>query len=190
MQQNSLALIEEIYKDELDLDGREKKVAPAQPEDDGQGVVVKETREIDQKKINQYQQLVSKLDPRVFIHIRSESDRASAELFRQALIEKHVNGRHFDVPPVEYIKYGPRQTSLRVLKQEDVKEAGQIVEVLISMGCPEDLSVRDISHRYEDDRRVRRRTYELWFTRDESAGCLQNYKAITGVRIPDRRSFE
>jgi len=120
------------------------------------------------------------------IHIRSEGDRAAAELFRQDLMKKTVNGQTVDVPPPALVRFGPREPQLRVLKSQDVEEGEQLVGVLQELGCPDSLELRDISYRYEDDRRIRRRTYEAWFTRTAgSSGCLQNYPVLTGVRIPD-----
>jgi hypothetical protein len=98
----------------------------------------------------------SKLLPRVYIHIRSEQDRA-----RTASVAEKLKSSGIVVPGIErLVDRGPSASQLRYFRKSDEAQAKRIVELLASSGVV--VSPRYIAG-YEASDKIRPAHFELWF---------------------------
>lgn len=99
----------------------------------------------------------AKILPRIYIHIRSASQRARAKGIAEALRQQG-----FIVPGAQIlVNEGPDETQVRYFHAEDQeeKEAAKIVQTLAGAGVPK-AEVKLVSG-YPN---IRPRQYEIWFT--------------------------
>jgi hypothetical protein len=94
--------------------------------------------------------------PRIFVHIRSASQRPAARLvaddFRQ-------NG--YVVPGIQIlVESGPDETQVRYFHAADESEAQRIVEQLTASGVKNVAAKPNLIPGHED---IRKRQYEIWF---------------------------
>ena len=118
--------------------------------------------------------IVRQLEPLVYVHIPPNVDRDMVRRFELALEQYSVNGRPIVVPGIQLVNQTPDETQLRYLKAFDRQEAFELADYLRKLGC----AVADpisLAHRYNEDKRVRPRTYELWFSADAETSCLTDF---------------
>jgi hypothetical protein len=97
----------------------------------------------------------AKILPRVFIHIRSASQRAKA-----AEIATTLRSQGYIVPGVQIlVDQGPTETQVRYFHDADKDEAAKIAATLTASGVA-DPQTEYVSH-YPN---VRSRQYEIWFS--------------------------
>lgn len=96
------------------------------------------------------------IDPRVYFHIRQETQRESAQI-----IGKSVSENAFVVPGVQKLSFGPTNTELRYFRRTEKDEAEAIGVIIRSLGVP--VNVVYVAG-YEQSRSIRQRHYELWFS--------------------------
>ncbi|MEY4589408.1 MAG: hypothetical protein RL497_1484 [Pseudomonadota bacterium] len=97
------------------------------------------------------------LKPRVYFHIRDESQRAKA----QHLADEMEGRENVIVPGVRQVDVGPTVTELRYFKNAEEQEAKKIASSLTSLGLK-------VEARYvqgvESSNKIRPRHYELWIS--------------------------
>ena len=98
--------------------------------------------------------------PRLFIHIRSDSQRADVTRLVAALGNVELNGAKMVVPEVRLVETFPKRSQLRFLKAADGPEAAELLNIL-KAHIP-DLTIRDMSKDFGDKDFAKPRTYELW----------------------------
>jgi hypothetical protein len=99
--------------------------------------------------------------PRLYIEIADENQRAGADLLRRSLNGITLDGQAVVAPRIERVGTSPRQLELRFLKKADGHDAQTLGAQLGQLlGSP--VSVRDLSANFNDDTKVKERTYELW----------------------------
>ena len=102
----------------------------------------------------------SELKPRVYFHIRNESQRAKAvKIASEIALHSDVG-----VPGVQRVDRGPLVSELRYFRRSEEQEARQISEALASLGLK--LETKYISG-YELSTSIRPRHYELWFSEED-----------------------
>lgn len=95
--------------------------------------------------------------PRIYIHIRSESQKRKTRQIAENLKEKG-----YDVPGIEImVDKGPRNTQVRYFRNSEENEAAEFVDILKELGV-KDVKIQYIKG-YEISPVVRRRNYEIWF---------------------------
>jgi len=101
----------------------------------------------------------SDIKPRVYFHIRDESQRAQAK----QLADKVESLANVVVPGVQLLDKGPSFTELRYFKSTEEQEAKQIADALSSL----DLKVlTKYVPGFESSNKIRPRHYELWISSD------------------------
>ncbi len=118
--------------------------------------------------------IVQQLDPLLYVHIPPTVDRDMVRRFELALEQYSINGRSIVVPGIQLVNQTADETQLRYFKEIDREEAYEMADYLRKLGC----SVADpvsLAVRYNEDKRVRPRTYELWVAGDAETGCLRDY---------------
>lgn len=103
----------------------------------------------------------AKIPPRVYIHIRSELQKKTAERIAAAL-----QAEGFLVPGIERLEVGPKETELRYFSGSQQADTASLVEALRKAGISATLV--DLTQRYPNSKGLRPRHYELWV----SAGAL------------------
>jgi hypothetical protein len=95
------------------------------------------------------------LKPRVYFHIRNDSQRTQAKQLA-ANLESRAN---VVVPGVQRIGTGPPDTELRYFKSGEKQEAEKIADELSSWGLKVDTKYVP---GFESSNKIRPRHYELW----------------------------
>jgi len=97
------------------------------------------------------------LRPRVYFHIRDESQRAQAKR-----LADEIEGRaNVVVPGVQRVDVGPAVTELRYFKSAEEQEARQISSALSSLGLKVETKY---VQGFEASTKIRPRHYELWIS--------------------------
>ncbi len=99
------------------------------------------------------------LKPRVYFHIRNESERTQAKQIAKNL----ENSANVVVPGVQRLDAGPSVTELRYFKSGEEQEANQIASALSSLGLK--VETRYVKG-FESSNKIRPRHYELWIASD------------------------
>ncbi|HEX8164146.1 MAG TPA: hypothetical protein VF538_19910 [Pyrinomonadaceae bacterium] len=100
-------------------------------------------------------QTLAKLPPRVYMHIRNESQRGKAEQIAAKLQE-----RGFIVPGIERLDAGPANAELRYFNGSEPVDTQALVNALNELGLK--VNPVDLSNRYKNSTSIRPRHYELW----------------------------
>jgi hypothetical protein len=98
------------------------------------------------------QSFIQAIVPRVYIHIRDDSQRPSAEKIKSAL-----EGQGFVVPGIQKVSSGPNNTELRFFRSSEAEEAAKAAGALPIFGAKVTL-VKG----YENSEGIRPRHYEVW----------------------------
>lgn len=97
--------------------------------------------------------------PRVFIHIRSESQRSAAQKVTSTLRQQG-----YQVPGIQIlVKTGPDKTQVRYFHSEEEVEAQKVLDLLAASGVTNAAKTPTLIPGYPD---IRRRQYEIWFAPD------------------------
>jgi hypothetical protein len=99
------------------------------------------------------------IKPRVYFHIRDESQRTKAKQLSGEL-ERLAN---VVVPGVQRVDKGPSVTELRYFRNVEEQEAKQIADVLSSLDLK--VAIKYVAG-FESSTSIRPRHYELWITSD------------------------
>lgn len=97
------------------------------------------------------------LKPRVYFHIRSESQRTQAK----HLADEIETSANVIVPGVQYVDAGPSSTELRYFRNVDEPEAKHIATALSTLGLK--VATKYVQG-FETSTRIRPRHYELWIS--------------------------
>src|SRR5262245_20937308 len=97
------------------------------------------------------------LKPRVYFHIRDESQRTQAKQLADTL-ESRAN---VVVPGVRRVGTGPSETEFRYFKSGEKQEAEQIANDLTSLGLK--VETKYVPG-FESSNKIRPRHYELWIS--------------------------
>jgi len=90
--------------------------------------------------------------PRVYIHIRDESQRPAAQT-----IEKALESKGFTVPGIQKVNTGPNKTEVRFFRSSEEDLARSAVAALPISGVD-----ANYVKGYENSQGIRPRHYELW----------------------------
>lgn len=104
-------------------------------------------------------EVIAAIPPRVYFHIRNESQRERAEQ-----IAAKLQDQGFIVPGIERLDAGPPHTELRFFKGSDPTDTQTLVKALDQLGLKVDQV--DLSNRYKNSTAIRPRHYELWISAD------------------------
>ena len=97
--------------------------------------------------------VIAQLVPRVYIHIRDESQRGAAQE-----VQKALENKNFVVPGIEKVNTGPTQTDLRYFDRNDQNLASSVVAALPMLNA----KAIYVSG-YENSPGIRPHHLELWF---------------------------
>jgi hypothetical protein len=98
---------------------------------------------------------IAKIPPRVYFHIRNDSQRGKAEQIAAKLQEQG-----FIVPGIERLDTGPTNTELRFFNGSEPADTQRLVNALNQLGLK--VNQVDLSNRYKNSTSIRPRHYELW----------------------------
>ncbi|MFC1825558.1 hypothetical protein ACFL9T_22840 [Thermodesulfobacteriota bacterium] len=98
---------------------------------------------------------LASIPPRVYFHVRNASQKSRVNKYIETLIK---NG--FVVPKVRTVDFGPSNSEIRYFRKEEKEEAKKAMEILINEGL--NISLRDLSQKYQESTSIRPRHYELW----------------------------
>lgn len=101
---------------------------------------------------------LKEIAPRVYLHIRTEEDRAVARA-----ISGDLQQVGFLVPGIEKLDGGPSQSELRYFEGSIPEDTRRILATLKEAGL--DASAVDLTQRYKGSTGIRPRHYELWIAR-------------------------
>lgn len=94
--------------------------------------------------------------PRIFIHIRAESQHTAARQVAGILRQKG-----YSVPGIQIlVKLGPDETQVRYFHSTDEAQAQEILDLLVSSGVKNVAKKPNLIAGHED---IRPRQYEIWF---------------------------
>jgi len=105
---------------------------------------------------------------RLFIHINEEAQREAASRLERALEAASLGSAPIVVPGIELVP-GSGDNSLRCLKRADCRRAPALLATVNGLLATPEVSVRDLSARFERAAGVAGGTYELWFGPGEIA---------------------
>lgn len=125
---------------------------------------IEEKARLEEKTSALSQSLIQKssqadLKPRVYFHIRDESQRTQAK----QLADKVESRANVVVPGVQRLDIGPPGTELRYFKSVEEQEAKQIADALSSLGLK--VATKYVPG-FESSNKIRPRHYELWISSD------------------------
>lgn len=104
------------------------------------------------------------LPPRIYLQIKSESQRPAANQLRTALSSATIEGRKVSAPGVELrSNSGVTTTQLRCMTRSDCQAAPALAAYLGALLSTPPIPIRDFSARYEGATSARPLHYELWF---------------------------
>ncbi len=112
--------------------------------------------ELEQALSPKQMSLAREIPPRVYFHIREESQRDPARAVADFLARYA-----YTVPGIQKVAQGPAKTELRYFRRTEKEEAESIVVVLKELGIPAEIRYFP---GYEGSTSIRPRHYELWFT--------------------------
>ena len=102
--------------------------------------------------------------PRVWLHVRSDSQKQVAQEILNSLKEDKLHGRSIELKPVRTVDFGPDESQLRYFKQVDEEEVQVLLELLKKL-IP-GLVLRDLSKQYAQAGWIKPGHYELWLSPD------------------------
>lgn len=100
----------------------------------------------------------AKIAPRIYMHIREESQRERAKQIAEKLRE-----REYVVPGIQKVgmnKSWSDKTELRYFREREEGEAEDIVEILKTLGLND--TIKQYIPGYENSTKIRDRHYEIW----------------------------
>lgn len=106
----------------------------------------------------------SGLNPRLYIHIADESQRARVAQLEAELERQPLNGMPITVPGIERVKTYPGHAALRCFDAQECRSlAPALVAQINSRLAVPQVQLEDLSDRYGGSAAVRANHFELWF---------------------------
>ncbi len=99
---------------------------------------------------------------RLWIHIRTEAQKAQAERIYGEIQNVTLEGRSILKQPIQSVDFGPQTSQLRYFKKTDEMMARQLWAELRNL-LP-DLQIADFSHDYAQAGWIRPGHFELWLS--------------------------
>jgi len=114
-----------------------------------------------------YEQTISPIEQqskpsRLWIHMRTESQRNVGEEILKAISDTSLGGRRIEKKPLQIVASGPQESELRYFKKEDEAQAAALFAVLRRL-IPE-LKLKDLSREYSHIRWIKTGHFELWLS--------------------------
>ena len=114
-----------------------------------------------------YKQSVSPIEQRMqpsrlWIHLRSESQKKVGEEIFKAVSDIKLMGRGIERKPLQFVDFGPRESQLRYFKERDEPEAKELMNILRRL-IPE-IKLKDFSREYAHINWIKTGHFELWLS--------------------------
>lgn len=114
-----------------------------------------------------YEQTISPIEQqskpfRLWIHVRTESQRNVGEEILKAIADTRLGGRRIEKKPLQIVDSAPQESQLRYFKKEDESQATELLAVLRRL-IPE-LKLKDFSRQYSHVRWIKTGHFELWLS--------------------------
>jgi len=114
-----------------------------------------------------YEQTISTIEQqskpsRLWIHVRTESQRNVGEEIQKAITDVSLAGRRIEKKPLQIVAFGPRESQLRYFKRGDDSQAKELLTVLRKL-IPE-LKLINFSDKYSHVRWIKTGHFELWLS--------------------------
>ena len=102
--------------------------------------------------------------PQLWIHVRNEGQMKLVVDNLSSFRTMKLGGQAVDVRPIQLVTSGPQGSQLRFFKQEDRKQAPQLLAEIKKV-LPR-LQLQDLSGQYKGVDWIKPGHYELWLSRD------------------------
>ena len=99
---------------------------------------------------------------RLWIHMRTESQRNVGEEVQKAVADISLGGSRIEKKPLQIVAFSPSKSQLRYFKKEDESQATELLTVLLRL-IPE-LKLKDLSGEYSHVRWIKTGHFELWLS--------------------------